>query len=140
MTDLTTSSVSETDEAKAFLEFEYVEVKDLTKHFLTVVAGVLAVTVTFAKDIISFTDASAFQKALMMMTWGCGLVAFFLGGFAICWIYSAGIGAKHTALYGILHPYRRRTSLAYICIDVGGMLFVIALALLVVGGAVRLLK
>ena len=107
---------------------------------MTVVAGVLAVTVTFAKDIIDFTNASTFQKALMMITWGCCLVAFLLGGCAIFLNYNAGIAAKHTTLYGILNPYRRMTFLTYICLDVGGVLFVIALALLVVGGAVRLLK
>ena len=40
-------NVSEADKAKAFIEFEYTEVKDLSKQFLTVVTAVFALSVSF---------------------------------------------------------------------------------------------
>ncbi len=125
------TSVSVTDEARAFLEFHYVEIKDLTKQFLTVVAAVLALSVTFSEKIVNFSQAGMAQRFLMILTWGLCLLAVILGGCAIYFIFNAGIAAKATVLYGELKPYRTRTRLSYLCLYAAGISFVIALFLLV---------
>ena len=138
---MTHTGVRQVEDAKAFLEFEYREVKDLAKHFLTVVIGVLAVTVTFADRILDVAEASTFQKVLIAMAWGLGLLAFVLGGGAIWAIYDAGVYARNTTLApGATFPYAHLRNWSYGFLACGGLLFAISLALLVVGGVVRLLK
>ncbi|HKY88009.1 MAG TPA: hypothetical protein VJL90_14715 [Pseudorhodoplanes sp.] len=130
--------VSEAEKAKAFLEFQYPEVKDLTKQFLTVVAGVLALSVTFSEKIVIFGTASLWVRGFMFATWGLCLLAFVLGGCAIYLIYNAGVAAKYTALHNRLWPYQWRTWLAYQFLNVAGCAFVLALCLMVATGISKL--
>jgi hypothetical protein len=130
--------VSESAKAKAFLEFEYAEIKDLSKQFLTVVAGVLALSVTFSEKIVNFTQAGFKTRLLMMSCWVLCLGAFLLGGCAIFLIYNAGGAAKRTILYQRFHPYRLMAALSYWCLDVAGAAFVLALVLLVLAAFLRL--
>lgn len=74
------------ERAKGFLAFQYAEVKDLTKQFLTVVAAVLAVTITFSEKIVNFANAASTPRALLMFAWGACIAAFLLGGCAIFFI------------------------------------------------------
>ena len=131
--------VSDADKAKAFLEFQYPEIKDLTKQFLTVVAGVLALSVTFSDRVINFAQAGTTSRALMVATWVLCLLAFMLGGCTIFLVYNAGVAAKYTVLYKSRHEYRKITWYAYVCLDIGGGLFVLALLLLVASGILRVL-
>ena len=130
--------VSESAKAKSFLEFEYAEIKDLSKQFLTVVAGVLALSVTFSEKIVSFTQAGFKTRLLMMSCWVLCLGAFLLGGCAIFLIYNAGAAAKRTILYQRFHPYRLMAALSYWCLDLAGAAFVLALVLLVLAAFLRL--
>ena len=136
--------VSEADEARSFLEFQYIEVKDLTKQFLTVVAAVLAVSVTFSEKIINFAQGKSIGRALMMSTWGLCLAALVLGGLAIFLIFNAGVLAKNTLLYGTPHKYlkltvHQLTEYSYKCLNVAGVSFVVALGLLVLAGLLRIM-
>lgn len=136
-------TVSAADEAKAFLEFQYVEVKDLAKQFLTVVAAVLAVSVTFSEKIVNFAQGGTTPRVLMILTWGLCLSSFVLGGLAIYLIYNAGILAKDTVLYGESRQYgkltrRQLTRQCYVCLNIAGFSFVGALLLLVLAGFLRI--
>ena len=135
-----TPDVSETAKAKSFLKFQYVEIKDLSKQFLTVVAAVLALSVTFSEKIVNFTQAGTASRVLMMACWGLCLFAFVLGGCAIFILYNVGVRAKDTVLYKTLHPYRLWLWRSYLCLDAAGIAFVLALILLVVAGFLRILK
>ncbi len=130
--------VSESAKAKAFLEFEYAEIKDLSKQFLTVVAGVLALTVTFSEKIVNFTQSGFKTRLLMMSCWVLCLGAFLLGGCAIFLIYNAGAAAKRTILYQRFYPYRFMAVFSYWCLDLAGAAFVFALVLLVLAAFLRL--
>jgi hypothetical protein len=55
--------------AKSFLEYQYVEIKDLSKEFLAVIAGILALSVTFSEKIIDLPTASLFTKGLLIAIW-----------------------------------------------------------------------
>jgi hypothetical protein len=50
-------------EAKTFLDFVYPEVKDLCKHFLTLVTGILVFSVTFSEKIVIFQTAGKWARS-----------------------------------------------------------------------------
>ena len=80
--------------ARSFLEYQYPEIRDLAKHFLTVIAGVLTLSVAFSEKIVSFDPAPPSMRALMAGIWVFCFMALVLGGAAVFLIYNAGIGAK----------------------------------------------
>ncbi len=123
--------------ATAYLEYQYAEVKDLTTKFLTVVAAVLAFSVTFSEKIVDFAHAGNLAKWTMIFIWGFCLAAFVLGGCAIWLIYNAGIIAKDVELHNEPSNYRWHTRWAYNCLNVAGVLFVAGLGLLVIAGLIR---
>ncbi|SRR6266536_1016407 len=130
MSDSQARVVTDIEEAKAFLEFQYPEIKDLTKQFLTVVAAVLAVSVTFSEKIVVFAQASKLERVLLIITWVACLMAFILGGASIFLIYNAGVSAKYTQVHSKPTPYRKRTWHAYLCLDAAGICFVLGFMLL----------
>jgi hypothetical protein len=112
---------------KKFLSFTYVEVKDLAKHFLTLVSGALALTVTFSDKIVDFPRATNEQRGLVVWAWGLFIAALVLTGAAI---FSNYIGASQ-ALRGNEASLNRLSRLSYLALDAAGISFVVALALLV---------
>ncbi|HQU85523.1 MAG TPA: hypothetical protein PKY59_20480 [Pyrinomonadaceae bacterium] len=131
------SSEENIKDAKSFLEFHYPEVKDFSKQFLTVVAAVLAVTVTFSEKIVNFTTAPTLPRVLMMLVWCGGIVAFMFGGAAILFIYDAGALAKATEKDGKMFGYYTLLRRSYNCLLIGGGVFVVSLILLVVTGLLK---
>ena len=139
------STVSESAQAKAFLEFQYVEVKDLSKQFLTVVVAVLALSVTFSEKVVNFSGGRTLTRGLMILTWALCLASFVLGGLALYLLYNAGILAKLTVLSGEPARYNWKNldraqliSGCYTCLNIAGVSFVLALLLLVVSGLLRI--
>ena len=53
-------------DARIFLEFKYPEIRDLLKHFLTLISASLVFSVTFSEKIVNFEVASALQKGLLL--------------------------------------------------------------------------
>jgi hypothetical protein len=128
-----------TREAKGFLEFNYPEIKDLGKHFLTAVAAVLAVSVAFAEKIVNFDRAPFLPRALLIASWALGLMAFLLGGTALHFNYKAGDDAKWETLFPGATTHRRRSKRwALRLLFFAGVAFSLALAILVLIGMLRL--
>lgn len=94
--------VSIEDAAKAFLEFQYAEAKDLTKHFLTVVATVLTVSVTFSEKIISDKQVASLT---ILVAWVLFIIAFIVAGAALYLLFNAGAAAKRTILTRQKHVF-----------------------------------
>jgi hypothetical protein len=88
--------------AKSLLEYQYVEIKDLAKQFLVVIAGVLTLSVAFSEKIVVFDKAPLSIRLLMTAIWVACFVAFMLGGAAIFLIYNAGIIAKYASVHAVL--------------------------------------
>jgi len=63
-----------------FVAFHYAEVKDLSKHFLTLIAGTLVLTISFADKIVPLGEAKFYQKILLGSCWLSLIVAFILAG------------------------------------------------------------
>jgi len=53
------SSMSTSEE---IIQFRYQEIKDISKQFLTLIAGALVVTVSFADKILPLDQALSFEK------------------------------------------------------------------------------
>ena len=132
--------VSDSERAQAFLEFFYPEIKDLATKFLTLIAAVLTVSVTFSEKIVDFGTASWSLRAIMMFAWGACLAAVTLGGLAVYEIYIAGALAKHTTLYGENRPFWKVAMFTNACLLIGGVLFVLALGAMVLVGMLRIWK
>lgn len=86
--------ISEALSQANFLQFVYPEVKDLCKHFLTLVSGVLVFSVTFAEKILVIGAASRGQKLILFSAWIFFVLAFVLGGASLTGLFLAAGRAK----------------------------------------------
>jgi hypothetical protein len=77
-------------EGAIFMQYHYAEVKDLAKTFLTLVAGVLVVSLTFSEKIIDFLKASLTQRVFLVITWVLFIISIILSGIALCYLAVAG--------------------------------------------------
>jgi hypothetical protein len=119
-------------QANDFLDFDYQESKDICETFLTVIAGVLAFTVTFA-DKTGFTSSAPWlPKSLMLGAWlvfAWSLVACVMG----LWLmFGAGHAAKYQPDSG---RHRTKAQQATWCWKATALLFQIGFVLLIAAGA-----
>jgi|GEM_PF-1832404 len=124
--------------AGRFVEFQYAEVKDLAKQFLTLISGTLVLTVSFADKIVPLDKAGHFPKAMLAGSWLLLVIAFALAGAGLVGIFFAAVAAREGRVYGRPMDYRRLTRPSYHAINAAGLLFVGALVLLAITGATRL--
>lgn len=123
MADVPTSQSS--DEEK-FLKFVYPEVKDLSKHFLTVVSAVFVLSVTFSEKIVVFSTARQAEKGLIALAWLLWIVAIITCGAAIFLNFVTATDA----LRGRMEKLTSSVRFCYLCLDIAGLAFVIGLLLL----------
>jgi len=122
-----------------FVEFQYVEIKDLTKQFLTLIVGTLVLSVSLSDKILPLQEASSIQKCLLGSCWVFLLLALILAGWGIFTNYLAAISAREGSIFGRPFNYRRMSHISYLSLDIGGILFVVALLLFGATGLSRLL-
>ena len=70
-------ATSEFKDEIIFVKFKYVEIRDLLKHFLTLISASLVFSVTFSEKIIDFQNAPSKQKLVLYASgglWFCLLV------------------------------------------------------------------
>jgi hypothetical protein len=106
-----------------FLAFLYPEIKDLAKHFLTLVSGVLVFSAAFSDRIISFGLATRFQKIALVIAWLLWIGAVVLIGLAIFVNFVAAVrtlGAVTLLSRGKKHDNSNLIRLTYIALDTGG--------------------
>lgn len=75
--------------ADTFVKFVYPETKDLCKHFLTLVSGILVFSVTFSEKIVDFHNADDWPRRLLLFTWAMLAVAFVAGGLSLTMLFVA---------------------------------------------------
>jgi hypothetical protein len=122
------------DQAKIFLEGIYPEIKDLGKQFITLLSGVLALTIAFADRIIDISNASFWQKIILMFCWLSFISAICLIGIGLWWNYNL----KMYSLNNIPDQARNIMNFVYSLFILAGFAFVFGLGLLVLAGAFRL--
>ena len=113
-----------------FLSFNYQELKDLGKHFLTIVSGVVAISITFSEKMIDFTKATGLQKSLLIGSWSCLIVAVVTAGIGIYVNYVAGAHANGSIIKGSRTDFKSLVKITYVLYHVGGVCFVIGLCLM----------
>lgn len=80
--------------AQRFLQFYYPEVKDLCKHFLTLISATLVFSVAFSEKIIDFANASKFDKTTLI-----GVFLLLISALGLCGVglYDIFIAAEQAA-------------------------------------------
>jgi hypothetical protein len=120
---------------KKFLAFLYPEIKDLAKHFLTLVSGVLVFSVTFSEKIVPFSIATTFEKRALLTAWLLWIAAVILAGLAILFNFLAAT----QMLRQHERDNRPLVRLTYAAIDAGGVCFVAGLVALALSAVSRLM-
>ena len=123
--------------ARVFLEFKYPEIKELLKHFLTLISASLVFSVTFSEKIIDFSDAGIVQQAVVIASWFFLVLALGACGIGIYTLYLAAERAIHDVVYDQHNKWGGLARYSYYLQDAAGILFGMGLALLVVGALFR---
>lgn len=116
------------DKARIFLSFNYPELKDLGKHFLTLSSATAVFLLTFVEKLLGsnplFTNMI---KACM----GCLLLSIATAGTGLFFNYIAGAGASGAIIWGIgKKRFRGLTIATYVLYMVAGSALFVAYALL----------
>lgn len=126
--------------ARVFLEFQYPEIKDLLKHFLTLIAAALVFSVTFSEKIVNFQNAQRSQHVIVIVAWFLLVLALGSCGVGLYTLYLAAESAIGSEIYkrptGLQVLIRR----SYIFQDLSGFLFGLGLLLLVASAAINFWK
>jgi hypothetical protein len=79
-----------------FFKYDYAETKDLAKAFLTLVSGILVLSITFSEKIVGIPNAARKARLALAGCWVSLICALIACGFALVLItYAAG-----EAIYG----------------------------------------
>ena len=120
-----------TEEAKIFLAFQYPEVKDLCKQFLTLISGILVFSIAFSEKIIDFQRARLFQRLSLLVSWALLMISFVACGSGLYFIFIAAESANGSIIYNYGHDFKYFTRISYTLLDFAGVSFVAALLTLV---------
>ncbi len=132
--DISALSASPLD---AYIQFKYPEIKDLLKHFLTLISATLVFSVTFSEKVVDFHKSARTQKLTVFLAWILLAVALAACGAGIYLNYltaEAAIAAKSS---GNISAFRALEGLSYLAQDLAGLLYVIGLFVLVTSAVVR---
>jgi hypothetical protein len=120
---------------KDFLAFDYSEVKDLSKAFLTLISGILVFSVTFSEKIVKFPGGKPLARRLLLMSWAFFILAILASGLALnCIFYGASKFAHGQS------DYTSWGDFSYWSLDFGGFFFVVGLICLMASAVVTYVK
>ena len=117
------------DEAKNFMTYDYAELKDLCKQFLTLVSGILVFSITFADNAAKNSTAS---KWPLLFAWIAFILAIILCGIGLGQMALAGGQAVSGAARSI---YRQMEYRAVKLTLAAGFSFILGLIALLIAGA-----
>ncbi|MES2938808.1 MAG: hypothetical protein V4864_14065 [Pseudomonadota bacterium] len=121
--------------AETFLKFVYPETRDLCKHFLTLVSGILVFSITFSEKIVEFHKADVWPRRLLLFAWSMLVSAFLAGGLSLTMLFVSASRAAGN------HPgWGRLMELGGLTLFAAGGAFVLALLTLVACGVLAVLR
>src|SRR5713101_2369489 len=123
-------NLAEPAAARVFLEFKYLEVKDLLKHFLTLISASLVFSVTFSEKIVDFAGASMVPKVIVIAAWSALILALGLCGVGLYTLYLVAESALESVVHGAYSSYGRFQRASYMLQDLSGLLFGVGLSML----------
>jgi hypothetical protein len=116
-----------------FYKYDYAETKDLAKAFLTLVSGILVLSITFSDKIVSMSNTACKAKFALPACWTLLICALIACGIALVFItYAAG-----EAIYGGTEYFAVAWWSWYLMIG-AGILLVGGLILLTAAGVLSL--
>lgn len=121
----------------AYIQFKYPEIKDLLKHFLTLISATLVFSVTFSEKVIDFNKSARNQKLTVFLAWILFAVALAGCGAGIYLNYLTAEAAIAAKTSGNISTFRTLEALSYLAQDLAGLLYIIGLFVLVTSAVVR---
>ncbi len=131
---------AELSPARLFLEFRYPEVKDLLKHFLTLISGALVFSVSFAEKFGALGGSSLQDRLVPIAAWSVLVLALGACGVGVYTLYLAADRALSAVVDGneSKSGFERLARVSYAFQDIAGLLFGVGLTLLVAAAVLRL--
>jgi hypothetical protein len=120
-----------------FLKYYYPEIKDLAKHFLTLISGAIVVSVTFADKIIDFSHAGLVQKLALIFSWLLLVVSLGCCGIGLYLAFVASEQATGSVLYDYGRDFKYFGRKSYAFLDGAGVCFGAGLCAMIIAAAVR---
>jgi hypothetical protein len=127
-TDITSTKSEEPSSARVFLSFNYPELKDLGKHFLTLSSASAVFLLTFVEKLIGLNPSFTHVMKVCMASL---LLSIATAGSGLFFNYIAGAGASGAIIWGIgKKRFRALTTATYILYMLAGSALFFAYALL----------
>src|SRR6266853_5732241 len=108
---------------RVFIEFKYPEIKDLLKHFLTLISGALVFSITFSEKIIGLDKALNNQKKMILAAWFILVLALGACGLGLYTLYLAAEQAVDSEVDGRFANFEPLVGRSYLFQDAAGLLF-----------------
>ena len=121
-----------------FLEFYYPQVKDLCKHFLTLISATVVFAITFSEKIVDLTKAPILQKGMLVTSLFLMIVALALCGFGLYMIFMAAEQASGGIIVKYGSDFKVIARRSYNLLDLSGIAYGLALVVLAITAATRL--
>lgn len=125
--------------SELFLSFHYQELKDLGKHFLTVVSGILAFSVTFAEKLLDLARATPAQKALLIGGWSLLIISVVCAGAGLYLNFIAAGRANGSIIKDDPGDFKPLVRCTYRLYEIAGGSFILALISLAAIAALKLM-
>lgn len=126
--------------AELFRTFHYPEVKDLGKHFLTLISATLVLSVTFAEKIVGLDARRTPAFWLLALCWVLLVAALVACGWGLFRIYLAAEKSAGSIIYDYEGDFRDLARKSYFWLDCAALMFGGALLLLAASGVARFLQ
>ena len=124
--------------AQRFLQFYYPEVKDLCKHFLTLISATLVFSIAFSEKIVDFEKASTIDKTALLGVFLVLIIALGLCGLGLYYIFVAAEQAAGSVVLDYGGDFRVFARRSYILLDLSGLFYGVAMLGLVLIAASRI--
>ncbi|MBN8212936.1 MAG: hypothetical protein J0M09_08445 [Xanthomonadales bacterium] len=121
----------------AYIQFKYPEIKDLLKHFLSLISATLVFSVTFSEKVIDFHKSATNQKFIVFLAWILFSIALAACGLGIYLNYLTAEAAISAKISGDMADFLTFERLSYMAQDAAALLYVLGLFVLVSSAIVR---
>lgn len=116
--------------AEIFLDFNYKELKDLGKHFLTISSASVVFILTFFEKFIPIADNGESLDKKAKIGVALLLISVITAGTGLFTNYIAGSGATNSMIWKIGKNYKRFTCFTYLLYITAGLSLILAYIIL----------
>src|ERR1700754_907447 len=114
-------------DAEIFLKYNYPETKEMCLHFLTLLTGVLAFSISFAEKVFDFQKANKKRRLIIIWSWCLYLIAIIFCGVGLIFNTIAGGNAAYE-----YNDFFIPATISYYFIIAAGSIFVLGLGLTII--------